>query len=162
MASDAFEISYNDEGWLIRDFAWAEIWNRLMRPLFDAVPAGKRGIFLPHCMTASEGCVRQKHGIYDVCACCGRCAAAEVVKAAKSKGYNPDHIYIVGGGSALPAILGRDKLEAIVGVACYKEAQLYYNSFTRKEFTIPSQMALLIQWGCRDTKTMADTVLAAL
>jgi len=159
---DPLEIAYTNEGWLIRDFAWAAIWNRISRPFFDVVSPADRGLFLPHCLTATEGCARQKKGIYDVCACCGRCAVASIVKEALARGYVKDHIYIVGGGSALIPIMERDRIKAIVGVSCYREARMYHSAFTRGEFKVPTQMVLLIRWGCRGTNTIDKAVLAAL
>jgi hypothetical protein len=159
---DPFEIAYTNEGWLIRDFAWAAIWNGISRPFFDVVSPADRGLFLPHCLTAAEGCARKKKGIYDVCAGCGRCTVASIVKEALARGYTRDHIYIVGGGSALIPIMERDGIKAIVGVSCYREARMYHSAFTRGEFKVPSQMALLIRWGCRGTSTIDKVILAAL
>jgi len=89
---DLFEIAYNDEGWLLRDFSWMFMWNHIMRPFFDAVEPKRRGVFLPHCMVATSGCKRESKGIYDSCACCGACSAAVIVREAVRLGYAREHI----------------------------------------------------------------------
>ncbi|MBN1807527.1 MAG: DUF116 domain-containing protein [Planctomycetes bacterium] len=162
VVEDPVEIAYNDKGWMLRDFVWAGIWNRVSRPLFDAVPHRRRGIFLPHCITAVDGCIRENKGIHDRCARCGRCAAAGIIDAAMAKGYGEEHIYIVGGGSALGPIVERDGIKALTGVACYREARLYYSAFAHGHFKTPALMALLVRWGCRSTLSLEEAVAGAL
>lgn len=159
---DYFNLGYTSAEALLSDLSWAFLYNRLMRSLFDEAPISERAVFLPHCLADSSECGRRREGIFDVCVRCGRCVTGRIVSEALDRGYREDRIFVVGGGSTLAPIIRHFDIKALVGVACRREATLYYNGAVRGEFNVPSQMALLYRWGCRDTGTVFEWVLEAL
>jgi len=130
------------------NYTHIELRNKLNEYGFKATPYSNRILFLPHCMRNSKDCkaVHSEEGI--VCKKCGKCDISELVDFAKKLGYSKT--FIVPGGSMVQKIIKRYKPAATMGICCYHEANLAFDSLRGTK--IHPQVSLLLQDGCKDTK----------
>lgn len=130
------------------NYTHTEFRNKMNEFGFKATPYGKRILFLPHCLRNSRNCkaVQGEEGL--VCKECGKCDIPELAEAAKNLGYA--NVFIVPGGSMVQKIIRKYKPKATMGVCCYHEANMAFDSL--RGTGIHPQVSLLLQDGCKDTK----------
>ena len=130
------------------NYTHIELRNKLSEYGFKATPYSKRVLFLPHCMRNSKHCKAEHSEEGIVCKKCGKCDIAELVDFAENLGYSK--AFIVPGGSMVQKIIKRHNPMATMGICCYHEANLAFDSLRGTK--IHPQVSLLLQDGCNDTK----------
>lgn len=128
-------------------FTHIELRNSVFEPAFKKIPYNERIIFLPHCTRDLKVCkaTTDEEGIH--CKNCGGCAADEITKYAKELGYKG--VFIAPGGSMVKKIIFKHKPKAVIGVCCFPEATLGFESV--KGINIIPQAVLLLNDGCSNT-----------
>ena len=131
------------------NYTHIELRNKLSEYGFKATPYNRRILFLPHCMRNSRHCKATYNDEGLVCKRCGKCDIATLVGFAEELGYAK--AFVVPGGSMVQKLIKKYKPEATMGVCCYHEANLAFDSL--KGTGIHPQVSLLLQDGCKDTKS---------
>ncbi len=142
----AKKLGLNDR---LINYTHIELRNKLNEYGFKSTPYNKRVLFLPHCMRNSRECKASYSEEGLQCKRCGKCDIAKLVEIAEELGYK--NVFVVPGGSMVQKIIKKHKPEATVGVCCYHEANLAFDQL--RGTGIHAQVALLLQDGCKDTKT---------
>ena len=148
---DIDSLEYVDQGHIARDFGTVMLFNYLNISSFSKVPIKDRAIFLPECLTARKKCAADEHDRYISCAHCGACKIDWLINLSGEYGYSEEHSFIVSGGSAIPALINKNEVKALIGVACYNELYAFLELFKELDSPPPAQMILLTKWGCRNT-----------
>jgi len=131
-----------------------EIRNKLNEEEFKQVPKNERIILLPHCLRHKDcPCKYNEFGL--VCDGCEieECQIFRIRKLAKERGCET---YVLPGGSMVKKIVKEKRPKAVIGVACYEEANLGMDKL--KEVGIPCQAVLLLKDGCKDTLVDIDEI----
>ncbi len=123
-----------------------ELRNSIYEPEFKKIPYKDRVIFLPHCVRNTKVCKAESDGEGFVCKHCGACGLSDATKKSEDLGYK---VFIVPGGSMVKKIVEKHKPKGIIGVCCFNEALLAFDSF--KKTKIVPQAVLLLRDGCKDT-----------
>ena len=129
------------------NYTHIELRNTLNEFDFKSTPYNQRILFLPHCLKDSEKCKAKYTDEGLQCLECGACQVKELKKMAKSLGYMGT--YITPGGSMVEKIILKRNPKAVLGVCCYHEANLGFDSLKGKK--ISPQAVLLLKDGCRNT-----------
>ena len=130
------------------NYTHIEMRNKLNEFGYKQVPYSQRILFLPHCLKNSKKC-KAEYGEEGLeCKRCGACDIAKLSEIAKSLGYG--NTFIVPGGSMVQKLIKKNNPKAVVGICCYHEANLAFDSL--RGTGIHAQVALLLQDGCKDTK----------
>ncbi|ENN95745.1 hypothetical protein J422_06075 [Methanocaldococcus villosus KIN24-T80] len=129
-----------------------EFYNKYYEDKFKST--NKKILILPHCLRDAKCPAKlSPNGIE--CVMCGKCVIGEILKRAKSLGYE---VYIVPGSTFLKRILKNDS--GVFGVACYKDLFYGMNYLSRK--SIPMQGQPLLKDGCLNTIVDVDELLNRL
>lgn len=130
------------------NYTHIEIRNKSNEYGFKSTPYNKRILFLPHCLRNSKECKAPYTEDGLQCKKCGKCEIATLRKIAEDLGYQG--VFVCPGGSMVQKLIKKYKPGATLGVCCYHEANLAFDSL--KGTGIHAQVALLLQDGCKDTK----------
>lgn len=131
------------------NYTHIEIRNKLNEYGFKQVPYNKRILFLPHCMRNSKNCKAKYNDFGLDCERCGKCDIDKLISIAEEIGYQKS--FVVPGGSILKKIVFKHKPGAVLGICCYNEANLAFDTFSGTG--IHGQACMLLHDGCKDTKT---------
>lgn len=146
----------------LSDFAEICIVNLLLEDLFIKTEKQERAIFLPHCLRPLKLCQAEEFARYDRCKQCYECNIGDIVDFAVNQGYRKDKICIVGGGSVIPGIIQELHPRAIIGIACINDIRDYvefYKKGQRDGIKLPpTQMSLLLSYGCKNTYCDLDEI----
>ena len=93
--------------------------NKISLKKFRQTPIGKRMIFLPQCLRATD-CPSKLSPEGMKCINCGRCEVGKAKKSAEDLGYN---VFIVPGSSFIKRLVRKHKPSAILGVGCMTEVK---------------------------------------
>ncbi len=107
----------------------------------------ERIILLPQCLRNIEKCKAHEIGYKYECKECGACKIAQIIKKAKSLGYQG--IYILKGGRAISNIIGQNHPKAIIGIACYYEGLIGIKECEKEGLSV--QFYPLTKDGCVNT-----------
>jgi hypothetical protein len=129
------------------EFTHIELRNSVYESSFKQIPFKDRALFLPHCVRNLRKCksIQDEEGIH--CKKCGSCGLKEAIEIAENLGYGK--IFIIPGGSMMKSLIEKYKCKAVVGVSCFYEAILGFESL--KNSNIIPQAVLLLNDGCKDT-----------
>lgn len=125
---------------------------------FRAAPYARRLVVVPQCLRSTGGCRAVERNHQHVCAECGECKIAAIVRRARELGYLG--VRVLKGGSALPRILAEEKPAAVLGVACGMEGVMGLLACGRSG--VPACCVPLLRAGCADTDVDLDAVLLAM
>ena len=128
--------------------------NSLYEDKFRNTSFQDRAVFLPHCLGIDIARNKKSRSQVD-----------SVKEFAVSKGYDPDKIFVVGGGSEIPSLM--DGCSAMLGLCCITDAKAYVDAYKAGEIDgcrLPGavQMCLLDRKGCKDTFVNLDYVFERL
>jgi hypothetical protein len=138
--------------------AYIKLMNKKNREEFLATPVSERIVFIPQCLRQSD-CKAPLSEYGYVCQHCNpECQVNEITKAAKKLGYKG--IYILPGGSMVQKIIEYSRPNAILGIACEKEALL--GGLVLEKLGIVGRAILLIRDGCVNTLVKVADVLQSL
>lgn len=141
------------EKWI--EYTHVEFRNKLNESAYKKTPYKERLLLLPHCLRNSKEC-KASYGEEGLkCLECGKCKIDPLVKEAKKLGYKG--VFILPGGSMVLKLIKKYKPKAVLGVCCYKEAILAFDSL--KETKVIPQAVLLTKTGCIDTDVNVDEVI---
>ncbi len=131
--------------------------NHLNQKAFATVPAGRRILFISHCLRNIEVCKAEMTDMGYVCKRCGSCDINRILDEADKLGYRS---FIVPGGSMVFKIAEKLKPEACFGVACYGELEEAISKLAR--VGIPTRSVPLSKAGCVNTKVDVDKIIKHL
>lgn len=141
------------ERWI--EYTHVEFRNRLNEIAYKKVPYKRRILLLPHCLRNSKEC-KAEYGPEGLqCTECGKCKLSQLVKEARKLGYKG--VFILPGGSMVENIVKKYKPRAVLGVACYKEVMLGFDTLKKEEIAV--QGVLLTRAGCINTDVNVDDVI---
>ncbi|MEM4662494.1 MAG: DUF116 domain-containing protein [Candidatus Diapherotrites archaeon] len=148
-----------NEQWI--EYTHIEFRNKMHEIAYKKTPYNDRILFLPHCMKNSEKCKAQYGSEGLKCLKCGSCKIGIIVSKAEELGYKG--VFVCPGGSIVLEIVNRYKPKAILGVCCYKEAILAFDSLKDlKDIKVAPQAVLLTRKGCIDTDVNLEEVFEKL
>jgi hypothetical protein len=127
-------------------------------PRFRAVPYSRRLVFVPQCLRSTPDCRAEDRNHEHLCAECGLCKIATIVRRARELGYLG--VRILKGGSALPRVLAEENPGAVLGVACCMEGFMGVAACERSG--VPAVCVPLLKAGCSNTDVDLDAVLKAM
>lgn len=137
------------------EYTHIEFRNKMHELAYKKTPYSERLLFLPHCLRNLKECSAQYNEEGLQCTECGKCKISIIKSEAKKLGYAG--IFVCPGGSMVIELIKKYKPKAVLGVCCYKEAILAFDSL--KETKIAPQAVLLTRAGCIDTDVNVDEVL---
>lgn len=125
---------------------------------YNATPVSERIVLLPQCLRQSDcKAPLREHG-YECQHCNPDCQVNQISKAAKDMGYKG--VYILPGGSIVEKIIEFSRPNAILGIACEKEALL--GGLLLEKLGLIGRAILLVRDGCVNTLVKIADVLSAL
>ena len=130
------------------NYTHIELRNKLNEYGYRRVPLNERFLFLPHCLRNSKECKADYTAEGLQCKRCGKCQITELIAMAEDVGFNK--VFICPGGSMVKKIVMKYKPMAVLGVSCFDEANLAFDSM--QGTPISPQATLLLCDGCKDTK----------
>jgi len=130
------------------NYTHIELRNKLNEYGYKATPYNRRILFLPHCLKNSKHCKAGQNDEGLQCKRCEKCNISELIGIADDLKYYK--VFVAPGGSMVQNLVKKYKPGATVGVCCYHEANLAFDSLRRMK--IHSQVVLLLHDGCKDTK----------
>jgi len=130
------------------NYTHIEVRNKLSEYGFKSTRYNERILFLPHCLRNSRKCKAKYNDEGLQCRRCGKCDINRLLGLAEELGYKA--AFIAPGGSMVEKLVKKHKPKAIVGVSCYREANMAFDNL--KGTGIHGQAALLLYDGCKDTK----------
>jgi len=133
------------EKWI--NYTHIEIRNKANETNYINSQFNERVIFLPHCMRNLEKCKAKYNEDGLQCLNCGACKLGELTRMGKEKGYKA--VIICPGGSMVKKKIEQLKPKAILGIACFDEAQMAFDAL--KGTDIGVQAVLLSKAGCINT-----------
>jgi hypothetical protein len=118
----------------------------------------RRALFLPHCSRKyMDSRCRARFDPAVPSYRCARCSPDCLINRAtvlgEEKGYD---VYVLPGGSCIPAILRRKKYEGVVGVACPMELREAGEYLKRRN--MPGQAVVLAKNGCSNTSFSIESL----
>jgi geranylgeranyl pyrophosphate synthase len=138
-------------------FTMVAIDNAFWADAFAAVPAHRRLLLLPKCLSNEDACQGSRDSIGLQCAECGGCELVGLKRQAESLGYQ---VIIAEGTSSVVMKVLEGEADAILGVACLDSLE---KSFERiADLGIPHQAIPLLTDGCRDTTAELDLIRDAM
>jgi geranylgeranyl diphosphate synthase, type II len=124
---------------------------------FAAVPAARRVLLLPRCLTSEPDCQGQWEADQLTCGDCGACVVPSLAAEARALGYG---VVISEGTSSVVDSVLDGTADAVLGVACLDSLE---KSFDRiADLGIPHQAVPLLSDGCRDTSADLSVIRALL
>ena len=140
------------EKWI--EYTHVEIRNKANEVTYMKTPYSERVLFLPHCMRSMQKCkaAYDENGLH--CRECGACKLGTLVKMARDRGYSA--VFICPGGSMVKKKVKESKPKAILGVACFDEAQMAFNALRGTRIGV--QAVLLSKAGCANTDVDIEEV----
>ena len=153
-------LNFSDAITVIEDLIDIQIKNLSERDRF--LKTKKRALLLPHCArkymdSRCKALFDAKKSSYFCQGCSPDCLVNKATQIAKKKGYD---VYILPGGSCIPAIIKGNRYEGIVGVSCSEELKLGVKYLESAK--IPGQGVPLIRNGCANTKFSIETLAEIL
>lgn len=136
------------------NYTHIELRNKMNEYGYKKTPLNKRILFLPHCLRNSKECIAEYNDEGLQCKKCGKCQIAEIIDLAKEKGF--EKVFVCPGGSMVKKIVMKHKPKAILGVCCYNEANMAFDSL--QNAGIATQAALLLKDGCSNTKANIEEI----
>ncbi len=131
-----------------------ELRNKMNEYGYKRIPNKERFLFLPHCLRNSKECIAEYNEDGLQCKKCGKCQIPALILLAEENGFGK--VFICPGGSMVYKIIKKYKPKAILGVACYNEANMAFDVLQGTE--VSPQTALLLYDGCKDTKVNLEEV----
>lgn len=144
------------ERWV--EYTHIEFRNKMNEIAYKKVPYNERLLFLPHCMRSSTKCKAPYSAEGLQCLSCNECKIASIKAKAEELGYKG--VFVCPGGSIVLELVNKYKPKAVLGVCCYKEAIIAFDSL--KEVGIAPQAVLLSRAGCVNTEVNVDEVIEKL
>jgi len=132
--------------------------NRQNALRFLRTPYAQRVVLVPQCLRATARCQAEERGHEYVCRRCGACKIATIARRAEELGYLG--VRILKGGSALPRLVAKTGLKAVLGIACGNEGLLGVLACERAG--VPAFCVPLLKTGCADTDVDLEEVNRAL
>ncbi len=130
------------------NYTHIELRNKLNEYGYRRVPLSERFLFLPHCLRNSKECKASYTDEGLQCKRCGKCQINELIALAEEVGFQK--VFICPGGSMVKKIVMKYKPKAVLGISCFDEANLAFDSM--QGTSIAPQATLLLYDGCKDTK----------
>jgi len=117
-----------------------------------------RALFLPHCSRKymDNRCMasfNQSVPSYECAHCSSDCLINRATRLGERRGYD---VYVLPGGSCVPEILGRNRYEGVLGVACSKELKLA--DACLRNMGLAGQAVPLIKNGCANTSFSVESL----
>jgi hypothetical protein len=125
---------------------------------FRRTPYSRRLVVVPQCLRSTAKCRAEERNHEHLCAECGACKIAAIVRRARELGYLG--VRILKGGSALPRVLSEEKPGAALGVACCMEG--FMGLLACEKSGVPACCVPLLRAGCADTDVDLDAVLRTM
>jgi hypothetical protein len=141
------------ERWI--EYTHVEFRNKLNEIAYKRTPYKERILFLPHCLRNSKECKASYNEEGLQCTECGKCKIAAMIKEAKKLGYKG--VFVCPGGSIVIELIKKYQPKAVLGVCCYKEAMLAFDSLRGTK--VAPQAVLLTRAGCINTDVNVDEVI---
>ncbi|MCD6247632.1 MAG: DUF116 domain-containing protein [Candidatus Diapherotrites archaeon] len=141
------------ERWI--EYTHVEFRNKLNEMAYKRTPYKERVLLLPHCLRNSKECKAPYTDEGLQCTECGKCKIDPLIKEAKKLGYKG--AFVCPGGSIVMELIKKYRPKAVLGVCCYKEAILAFDSL--KGTKVAPQAVLLTRAGCIDTDVNVDEVI---
>jgi len=141
------------ERWV--EFTHVEFRNKMHELAYRKTPYNKRLLFLPHCLRNSKECKANYNEEGLQCLGCGKCKISVLKNEAEKLGYAG--VFVCPGGSIVLELINKYKPQAVLGVCCYKEAILAFDSL--KDTNVAPQAVLLTRAGCINTDVNVDEVI---
>ena len=141
------------ERWI--EYTHVEFRNKLNESAYKKTPYKNRILFLPHCLRNSKECKAPYNDEGLQCTECGKCKIDPLVKEAKKLKYGG--VFVVPGESMVLKLIEKYRPKAVLGVACYKETMLAFDSLNGTGVT--PQAVLLTRAGCINTDVNIDEVI---
>jgi hypothetical protein len=129
--------------------------NKKYFEIFFGNSVDKKIIFVPQCLRNIKKCKAKEFGSYYLCAECGGCKIAKIVKAAKDTGYLG--VRILKGGSTIKKMFKELNPDAVLGVACYFEGTQGIKECEKHK--IPVYFYPLSKDGCEGTDLRLDGLI---
>lgn len=139
------------------NYLFIEAVNVSKQNAFKYVTKRDRILLIPHCLRDAEACIAPIDDDGYHCQKCGACVISEITTAADERGIK---WYMVGGGSHAVRIMKEKLPKAVIGIACFDEANLALEKI--EEYSLPAQAVLLSKAGCVNTEVDLDKVLEKL
>jgi hypothetical protein len=119
--------------------------NSMNKKSFEAVPVGRRAIFLPQCLRSAR-CPGNltPEGIW--CQGCGLCTTGEAIRELLGMGYR---VFIVPGSSFIKRMVKKYRPDGIIGVGCTLEVKEGLDLCDR--LGIPGMGVVTLKDGCVET-----------
>jgi hypothetical protein len=136
------------------NYTHVEVRNMLNELKFKSTPYNERIMFLPHCLRNSKECKATYNEEGLQCAGCGKCKLNELLKLGRERGYRA--CFVCPGGSMVQALIEKHQPKAVLGVCCFVEAGMAFDSLKGKGVSI--QAVLLSKAGCVDTDINVEEV----
>jgi len=130
------------------NYTHIELRNKLNEYGYRATPYNRRILFLPHCLRDSKHCKAKNNDEGLQCKRCGKCDIDRLTSIAKDLSYYK--VFVAPGGSMVQKLIRKYKPGATIGVCCYHEANLAFDSL--RGTGVHAQTVLLLNDGCKDTK----------
>jgi hypothetical protein len=96
-----------------------QLHNTLNKKAFEAIPIGKRAIFLPQCLRSAQ-CPAHLTPEGLKCRCCGLCSIGHWLSIFERMGYR---VFSVPGSSFIKRMVKKYRPRAIIGVGCLSEVK---------------------------------------
>jgi len=132
--------------------------NERLKEAYAATPYSQRILLLPQCLRRPDCPAPLTREGYQCQRCTPTCQANLLAQEAQRLGYKG--VFILSGGSMVPAILSKTRPSAVMGISCEKEALL--GGLLLQEHGIPGQGVLLLRDGCVNTQVDMKEALAAI
>lgn len=130
------------------NYTHIELRNKMNEFGYRRIPLNERFLFLPHCLRNSKYCKASYTNEGLQCKRCGKCQINELIAMAEEVGFQ--QVFICPGGSMVKNIMMKYRPKAVLGVSCFDEATLAFDSV--QGTSIAPQATLLLQDGCKDTR----------
>jgi hypothetical protein len=132
--------------------------NRQNATRYLRTPYADRIVLLPQCLRSTERCRAEEHNSEYLCARCGACKVAGVVKEAEALGYKA--VRVLKGGSAVMRVVQESGAKALLAVCCPIEAVM--GSVVCERLGVTAFCVPLLRAGCSDTDFDLDDLRSAL
>jgi hypothetical protein len=132
--------------------------NRENTPAFQRTPYADRLILVPQCLRSTEKCQATEYSNEYICAGCGACKVALIVRRAGELGYAG--VRILKGGSAVSRLLRELKPKAVLGIACSTEGIM--GMIWSERAGLPVLCVPLSKDGCSDTDVALSEVMSVM
>jgi len=132
--------------------------NEKLKEAYASIPYSQRILLLPQCLRRPDCPAPLTPQGYQCQRCTPTCQANMLTQEALRLGYKG--VFILSGGSMVPAILAKTKPKAVMGISCEKEALL--GGLLLQEHGLPGRGVLLLRDGCVNTQVDMKEALSAL